>query len=73
MFKFLEAQKTFLPFSCGLVRRFLPPSPGGSLSSTDKYFRQKRQKRRPGYGGTPQQALLDSKIWRSLDGNTVWM
>ena len=73
LFKFLEAQKTFPPVLCGLVRRMLRPSPGGSISITDKSCRRRRQKRRPGDGGTPQQALLDSKRRRSLDVNPVWM
>ena len=36
LFKFIEAQNTFPPLLCGLVRRILPPSPRESLSSTDK-------------------------------------
>ena len=36
LFRFIEAHKTFPPMLCGLVRRMLPPSPGGSFSSTDK-------------------------------------
>ena len=73
LFKFIESQKTFPPVLCGLGRRMLLPSPRGSLLSTDKYCRWRRWKQRPGYRGTPQQALPDSKIQRSLDGNPVWM
>ena len=71
LFKFIEAQNNPPPVSYGLVRIMLPPSPGGSLLSTDKSCRRRRQKRRPGDGGTPQQALPDSKIHISLDGNPV--
>ena len=71
LFKFIGAQKTFPPMLYVLVRRMLPPSPGGSFLSTDKYFRRRRQKRRPGDRGTSQQALLDNKRRRSLDGNPV--
>ena len=71
LFKSLEAQKTSPPRLCGLVQRMLPPSPGGSLSITDKSCRRRRRKRRPGDGVTPQQALPDSKRRRSLDGNPV--
>ena len=73
LFKLIMAQKTFLPVSCGLVWRMLPPSPGGYISSTDKYFRRRQRKRRPGDGGTPQQALPYSKRQRSIDGNFVLM
>ena len=59
LFKFIEAQKNFPPMLCGLVRRMLPPSLGGSLSSTEKPCRWRRHRRRPGHGGTPQQALPD--------------
>ena len=61
LLKFLEDQKTFPPVSCGLVQRMLPPSPRGPLLSTYKSCRQRRRKRRPRYGGAPQQALSDSK------------
>ena len=71
MFKSLEAQKTFPPVLCGLVRRMLPPSPGGSLLSTDKSCRRRRQKLRPGDRGTSQQALTYIKRRISLDGNSV--
>ena len=71
MFKFIEDQKTFPPMLCGLVQRMLPPSPVGSVSSTDKSIQRRQQKRRPGDRGTPQQAPLDSKRQRSIDGNTV--
>ena len=54
-----------------LVQIILPPSPVGSLSSIDKSCRRRQRKRRPGDGGTPQQALPDINIWRSLDGNPV--
>ena len=37
LLKFLEAQKSFPPVLCSLVRRMLPPSPGGSFLITDKY------------------------------------
>ena len=73
MLKFIEAQKKIPPVSCSLVRRMLPPSPRGPLSSTDKSCRRRQQKRRPGYRGTPQQALPDRNIWISLFGNHVWM
>ena len=71
LFKFLEAQKTFPPVSCSLMRRMLLPSPEGSLSSTDKYCCRRQQNRRTGDGGTPQQELPDSKRRISIDGNPV--
>ena len=71
LFKFIEAHKTFSPVLCGLVRIILPPSPVISLSSTDNSCQRRRQKRRPGDGETPQQALPDSKRLRSLDGNPI--
>ena len=44
LFKFIESQKTFPTVLCSLVRRMLPPSHGGSLSSIEKSCHRKRRK-----------------------------
>ena len=44
LFKFTEAQKTFPHMLYGLVRRILPPSPGGPFLSTYKYCRRRLRK-----------------------------
>ena len=73
MIKFIEAQEKFTLMLCGLVRRILPPPPGGSTYNKNKPIQQRRWKRRPGDGGTSQQTLTDSKRQRTPDGNPLWM